>query len=211
MLVPATRYNAAPTTSTTRPSLADPRSRVPSPDFRLALLYHLGLPLPGLDPPEALGDRAISTSHHSPRHTDVLIAWYHAALAAHTLAGAIREPTDHSAYSPGKRPDLYLPALNVALDVKTSTGSLFTSKTPAHVASHTPVAATAEVFLLRAFGDPRRGSSGEYTEALRQGTTLRTKVLSSVSASSLRRRVPTCSSSPPLGHPAPRAGGRSFC
>ncbi|KAL1518975.1 hypothetical protein AB1Y20_003245 [Prymnesium parvum] len=131
----------------------------------------------------------------------------------------------------------------------------------------------AAVFLLRAFGDPRRGSSGEYTEALRQGTTvtllisevtgarhslgerflrscaaayaerhptaagpsadrsfyslhssflstaslrglgrqLRTKVLSSVSASSLRRRVPTCSSSPPLGHPAPRAGGRSFC
>ncbi|KAL1508606.1 hypothetical protein AB1Y20_004703 [Prymnesium parvum] len=40
---------------------------------------------------------------------------------------------------------------------------------------------------------------------------LRTKVLSSVSVSSLRRRVPTCSSSPPLGHPAPRAGGRSFC
>ncbi|KAL1520586.1 hypothetical protein AB1Y20_022162 [Prymnesium parvum] len=170
-----------------------------------------------------------------------------------------------------KRPDLYLPALNVALDVKT--GSLFTSKTPAHVASHTPVAATAEVFLLRAFGDPRRGSSGEYTEALRQGTTvtllisevtgarhslgerflrscaaayaerhptaagpsadrsfyslhssflstaslrglgrqLRTKVLSSVSVSSLRRRAPTCSSSPPSGYPAPRAGGRSFC
>jgi len=44
------------------------------------------------------------------------------------------------------------------------------------------------------------------------GRQLRTKVLSSVSVSSLRRRAPTCSSSPPLGYPAaPRAGGRSFC
>ncbi|KAL1518976.1 hypothetical protein AB1Y20_003245 [Prymnesium parvum] len=56
-----------------------------------------------------------------------------------------------------------------------------------------------------------KSSSFVLSATLAAAPPLRTKVLSSVSASSLRRRVPTCSSSPPLGHPAPRAGGRSFC
>ncbi|MBO8905150.1 hypothetical protein INO84_14480, partial [Staphylococcus aureus] len=87
---------------------------------------HLGLPIPGLDASDSLGDKAISTAQHTTRHTAVLTAWHHAAMAAHTKAGVIREPADHSSYSPGKRPDLYLPQLNLALDVKTA--SLFTSR-----------------------------------------------------------------------------------
>ncbi|KAL1526719.1 hypothetical protein AB1Y20_015416 [Prymnesium parvum] len=118
---------------------------------------------------DRFGDRAISTSHHSPRHSDVLAAWSHVLLAAHKAAGAIREPMDHESYSPGKRPDFYLPVLNLALDVKTA--SLFTTKTP-RAATHVAVAATAEHFLLTAFGDPRSGSSGEYSAALRRGTSV---------------------------------------
>ncbi|KAL1498991.1 hypothetical protein AB1Y20_013510 [Prymnesium parvum] len=153
--------------------LSDARSRVPSPVFRLALLYHLGLPIPGLDPTDALGDKAISTAQHSPRHSAALTAWHHAALAAHSSACVIREPADHSHYSPGKRPDLYLPQLNLALDIKTA--SLFTSRTTrssARLASHTPVVATAEHFYVTAFGDPRLGSAGEYSDALRKGTSV---------------------------------------
>ncbi|KAL1507996.1 hypothetical protein AB1Y20_007597 [Prymnesium parvum] len=102
-----------------------------------------------------------------------LNVWHHTAIAAFTTAGSIREPADHESYSPGKRPDLYLPALNLALDVKT--GSLFTSsatKAAAALAAHTPLAATAETFLLRAFGDPRVASKGEYSRALAAGTSV---------------------------------------
>ncbi|KAL1524326.1 hypothetical protein AB1Y20_019226 [Prymnesium parvum] len=108
-----------------------------------------------------------------PRHTAVLSAWHQAALAAHTTACAIREPADHSAYSPGKRPDLYVTHLNLALDVKTA--SLFTSSASlasARLAAHTPVVATAEPFYLKAFGDPRSGSLGEYSRAVGLGTTV---------------------------------------
>ncbi|KAL1529590.1 hypothetical protein AB1Y20_000533 [Prymnesium parvum] len=82
-------------------------------------------------------------------------------------------PADHSHYSPGKRPDLYLPQLNLALDIKTA--SLFTSRTTRSsslLASHTPVVATAEHFYVTAFGDPRQASTGEYSDALRKGTTV---------------------------------------
>ncbi|KAL1519134.1 hypothetical protein AB1Y20_003396 [Prymnesium parvum] len=122
-------------------------------------------------------DAAVCTAHHSARHTAVLSAWHQAALAAHTTACAIREPADHSSYSPGnKRPDLYITSLNLALDVKTA--SLFTSsasQASARLAAHTPIVATAEPFYefyLRAFGDPRSGSSGEYSRALGLGTTV---------------------------------------
>ncbi|KAL1522222.1 hypothetical protein AB1Y20_021859 [Prymnesium parvum] len=67
----------------------------------------------------------------------------------------------------------YLPALNLALDVKT--GSLFTSsatKAATALAAHRPLAATAETFLLRAFGDPRVASKGEYSRALAAGTSV---------------------------------------
>ncbi|KAL1523173.1 hypothetical protein AB1Y20_018128 [Prymnesium parvum] len=141
--------------------LADPRSHIPSALFRLGLLYHLGLPIPGLDPSDSL------------RHTAVLSAWHQATLAAHTTACTIREPADHSSYSPGKRPDLYLPHLNLALDVKTA--SLFTASAPqasACLAAHTPVVATAEPFYVKAFGDPRAGSTGECSRAIALGTTV---------------------------------------
>ncbi|KAL1495783.1 hypothetical protein AB1Y20_016645 [Prymnesium parvum] len=54
-------------------------------------------------------------------------------------------------------------------------GSLFTSRTTrssARLASHTPVVATAEHFYVTAFGDPRLGSAGEYSDALRKGTSV---------------------------------------
>ncbi|KAL1508065.1 hypothetical protein AB1Y20_007661 [Prymnesium parvum] len=136
----------------------------------------------------------------------------------------------------GKRTDLYLPALNVALDVKTGSlkVTLFTSKTPAHVASHTPVAATAEVFLLRAFGDPRRGSSARHslcerlcvssalvllrTPSERHPTAVGPSADRSfytstpcIPPSSPRRDGVSSRSRPSAPHQAPRAGGRSFC
>ncbi|KAL1508000.1 hypothetical protein AB1Y20_007599 [Prymnesium parvum] len=94
-------------------------------------------------------------------------------LTAHTTACAIREPADHSSYSPGKHLDLYITNLNLALDVKTA--SLFTSsasRAAARLAAHTPIVATAEPFYLKAFGDPRLGSSGEYSRAVSLGSTV---------------------------------------
>jgi len=55
------------------------------------------------------------------------------------------------------------------------TASLFTSSASlasARLAAHTPVVATAEPFYLKAFGDPRSGSSGEYSRAVGLGTTV---------------------------------------
>lgn len=104
----------------------------------------------------------------------VLSAWHQAALAAHTTACAIREPADHSSYSPGKRLDLYLPHLNLALDVKTA--SIFLSSTTRvyeRLDTHTPIVATsAEPFYLKAFGNLLLGSPGEYSGALGLGTSV---------------------------------------
>ncbi|KAL1511179.1 hypothetical protein AB1Y20_005995 [Prymnesium parvum] len=41
-----------------------------------------------------------------------------------------------------------------------------------HPQAHTPVGATAEHFYVTAFGDPRQASTGEYSDALRKGTTV---------------------------------------
>jgi len=189
-------------------SLSDPRARVPSPVYRLGLLYHLGLPIPGLASTDALGDRAVSTSQHSSRHSAVLAAWHHAAADAHSVAGVIREPADHSSYAPGKRPDLYVPDLNLALDVKTA--SLFTSKTSPALASHTALVATAEAFLLRAYGDPRSGGAGEYSPAVAKGTSV-TLLISEVTGarhSHAERFLRACASAYTDRHPL--ADGSSF-
>ncbi|KAL1523921.1 hypothetical protein AB1Y20_018839 [Prymnesium parvum] len=56
-----------------------------------------------------------------------------------------------------------------------ATASLFTSsasRAAARLAAHTPIVATAEPFYLKAFGDPRLGSSGEYSRAVSLGTTV---------------------------------------
>ncbi|KAL1527523.1 hypothetical protein AB1Y20_008913 [Prymnesium parvum] len=128
--------------------LSDKRSRVPSTVFRLGLLYHLGLPIPGLDPLDALGDKAVSTAQHTPRHSAALTACLAPRRARRPLIGLChsraRRPLP---LLPGKRPDLYLPQLNLALDIKTA--SLFTSRmtrSSSLLASHTPVVATAEHF-----------------------------------------------------------------
>ncbi|KAL1508096.1 hypothetical protein AB1Y20_007689 [Prymnesium parvum] len=90
--------------------------------------------------PSTLPDRARSPSY-SPCCSDVDVPPARPELsAAHKAAGAIREPMDHESYSPGKRPDFYLPP---------STSSSRPS-----------------------FGDPRSGSSGEYSAALRRGTSV---------------------------------------
>ncbi|KAL1525770.1 hypothetical protein AB1Y20_020613 [Prymnesium parvum] len=47
-----------------------------------------------------------------------------------------------------------------------------TTRSSSRLASHTPVVATAEHFYVTAFGDPRLGSTGEYSDALRKGTSV---------------------------------------
>ncbi|KAL1519257.1 hypothetical protein AB1Y20_022786 [Prymnesium parvum] len=64
--------------------------------------------------------------------------------------------TDHSAYSPGERPDLYIPSIGTALDVKTMHLPLQGLQHQGHRRGrhlvHGHRAANAEIFLLSRSG-----------------------------------------------------------
>ena len=170
---------------------------------------------------DTLGDTALNATAHGHRHTLVLDAIHTAALAAHGSASVAREPVAHASFSPGKRPDMYLPFLRTALDVKT--GGLFKSGLPPELAAraaHTPFAATADDFFATALGRPSRGAQGdgpfqpsdgtgyvpatqgEYAGALTLGT--RVRVLASPKSPAPATPRPPPSSATPRAH-TPRA------
>ena len=145
-------------------NLADPTSRVGSALLRPALLYHLGLPQLTTDPsgPDRYGDVSLNSTNHTIPHNICRDAHFNVAVAAYGAANVELEPAHHDAYSPGKRPDLYLPLLNSILDVKV--GRILKVGLPDAIlnrATHTAFAATTDDFFALTLGRLQRGVKGD--------------------------------------------------
>ena len=84
-----------------------------------------------------------------------LLLGYLGAVAAFGADQVEHEPPDHATYSPGKRPDLHIPELNLVVDAKTA-HPLRKNVTPPYrsAASHTPFIATSDSVHKRSLGHP---------------------------------------------------------
>ena len=102
--------------------LADPLQRINSDILRPALHYHLHLPQLTTDPsgPDRYGDISLNSSDHNVPHKHSLVRDAHhvTATLAYGSASVELEPPDHSAYSPAKCPDIYLPEHATIIDAK---------------------------------------------------------------------------------------------
>ena len=142
------------------PTSPTPRHASSPPTWGPAILYHLHLPQHVYDPSsDRYGDVGLNTSFHTTVHNRCRSVHLEAAASAHGTSAVLCEPPDHDTFSPGKRPDIYIPHLATVFDVKV--GRLFISSLQPALrsrAAHTAFAATADRFYAQVLGRAERGS-----------------------------------------------------
>ena len=144
--------------------LADPLQKINTDILRPALLYHLHLPQLTTDPdgPDRYGDVSLNASDHNVPHNLVRDSHFTTAVSAYGSNCVELEPTEHSIYSPGKRPDIYLPELATILDAKV--GRLVKASAPDLIqlrATHTAFALNEDDFFAVSLGRSQRGTKGD--------------------------------------------------
>ena len=144
--------------------LADPLQKINTDLLRPALLYHLHLPQLTTDPdsPDRYGDVSLNAADHNVPHNLVRDAHFVTAVSAYGSNCVELEPTEHSTYSPGKRPDIYLPEVATIVDAKV--GRLNKTSAPAATqsrATHTAFAANEDDFFAISLGRSQRGTKGD--------------------------------------------------